>query len=181
MSIEQLTSRVRESFGGCPQCSKRGYVPDCIFCGGVNVSLTSEQNEMIMAAANRKTNVLKKTKSPTLDVDTKVKNEFTDTPMRFSGLHGGVLSATPMIKSIANQSSRTAKNKVAVIVRIDCTDTCWHFYNQGVVFTLFSADEKTCRFECQGRYVIYPCRIIRDADDLPEAIAQAAADLWKAE
>lgn len=176
MRIEQLTSRVRQSFGGCPQCSKRGcVVPDCIFCGGVNVDLTSEQNEMIMAAANRKTDVLKKTKSPTLDVDTKVKNEFTDTPMHFSVIAGGALAAKPL-----DLDSRR-KNKSAVVVRIDCEDTIWSFYNCRTVFTLFSQDEKTCRFQCAGRYVIYSCRIIRDADDLPEAIAQAAADLWKTE
>lgn len=117
----------------------------------------------------------RKTKSPTLDVDTKVKNEFTDRSMRFTGMQGGVLTATKILREPLK------KMKSVVCVRIDCPDTCWHFYNQGVVFTLFSADEKTCRFECQGRYVIYSCRIIRDADDLPEAIAAAAADLWKPE
>jgi hypothetical protein len=172
MSIEQLTSRVRQSFGGCPQCSKRGHVvPDCIFCGGKSVTPinSTPPTEANMVAAKRKA------KLPSLDVDTKVKNEFTDISMHFTGIHGGVLVAVP-----TERDSRV-KNKQAVVVRIDCQDTCWSFYNCRTVFTLFSQDEKTCRFQCAGRYVIYSCRIIRDAEDLPEAIAQAAADLWKAE
>lgn len=119
--------------------------------------------------------VKRKTKLPTLDVDTKVKNEFTDTPMHFNGLYGGVLTAVPAIRDARK------KNKSAVCVRIDDECTAFGFYNQGVKFVLFSEDERTCRFQCEGRYVVFACRIIRDADDLPEAIAAAAADLWKAE
>jgi hypothetical protein len=172
MSIEQLTSRVRQSFGGCPQCSKRGQVvPDCIFCGGSGRANNKMNIESIKQSIMKK----RKIKSSSLDVDTKVKNEFTDVLMHFTGIHGGVLVATP------SQLDRKTKNKTAICVRIDCQDTCWSFYNCLVKFALFSEDEKTCRFSSAGRYVIYSCRIIRDADDLPEAIAAAAVDLWKAE
>lgn len=174
MELAELTFKVRQSFNGCPQCSKRGHVvPDCIFCGGKSVTAINSTNstnttEANMVAAKRKA------KSPSLDVDTRVRNEFTDLSMHFNQIQGGVLVAVPSGRDIK-------KNKQAVVVRIDCQDTCWSFYNCRTFFTLFSQDEKTCRFQCAGRYVIYPCRIIRDADDLPEAIAAAAADLWKAE
>lgn len=176
MMIEQLTSRVRESFGGCPQCSKRGcVVPDCIFCGGVSVGLTSEQNEMIMAAANRKTNVLKKTKSPSLDVATaKRENEFIGRPMRFGSIVGGVLVAY-------DQAGKHKKTRCAICVKIPNHDIAWEHYCNSIDFVLFNQDETSCRYKFKDQFHTAECRIIRDADDLPEAIAQAAADLWKAE
>ena len=182
--IEQLTSRVKQSFNGCPQCSRRGHVlPDCIFCGGKSVSLTSEQNKMIMAATNRKTDALKKTKSPSLDVTTaKRENEFTGTPMRFGSLVGGVLVAYVQSVLVAYvQIDGRRKNRTAICVKIPDNDIAWDHYCNNVQFVLFNQEETICRYSMKDQFFIAECRIIRDADDLPEAIAQAAADLWKAE
>ena len=163
----------------CPQCVKRGcVVRDCV-CGGFGrtylIETARESDSMSNESIKQSIMKKRKTKSPSLDVDTKVKNEFTDVLMHFTGIQSGVLVATP------SQIDRKTKNKNAICVRIDCEDTRWSFYNCLVKFALFSEDEKTCRFSSAGRYVIFTCRIIRDADDLPEAIAEASADLWKPE
>jgi hypothetical protein len=97
--------------------------------------------------------------------------DIVDVPFRFTSLVGGVVVATPAER-------KGSKHRTAVCIRVDDSDTAWSIYNTAVVFTQFSEDEKSCRFKTNDGYDLASCRIIRDCDDLPEAIALASKDLW---
>ena len=97
--------------------------------------------------------------------------DIVDVPMRFTSLVGGVVVATP-----AERKGR--KHRTAVCIRVDESEIAWSIYNTAVVFTQFSEDEKSCRYKTNDGYELASCRIIRDCDDLPEAIALASKDLW---
>lgn len=91
---------------------------------------------------------------------------------RFSSLVGGVLVAYPV------EERRKGKERMAICVRVDDEETAWRHYCNDVDFMLVSTDETACRYRCRNEYMIASCRIIRDCDDLPEAIALASKDLW---
>lgn len=91
---------------------------------------------------------------------------------RFSSLVGGVLVAYPA------EERRKGKERMAICIRVDDEETAWRHYCKDVDFILVNSDETACRYRCGSEYMIASCRIIRDCDDLPEAIALASKDLW---
>jgi hypothetical protein len=98
-------------------------------------------------------------------------SDIIGVPFRFTSLVGGVLVAT-----MAERNGK--RHTVAICVRVDDVNAAWEHYCNDVDFVLIDSNETACRYKCKGKYVVASCRVIRDCDDLPEAVAVASKDLW---
>ena len=174
MSIEQINPALpTKQLIPCPQCVKRGCVMrDCV-CGGFGKTYltTSEQTTGSSRESDSVTKQVKsklKPSEPTMEL----KNEITEKLFRFQSLVGGIVVAYPV------ERERFVKCRTAVLVRFADQDRAWEFYCNNVEFTMFNREENLCRLRCKDQYVVARCRILRDCDDIPEAVAKVSQELW---